>query len=284
MYVAVENRLGLGESLLFETPRGATVKHRPAAGRELGGELYRPVVHLPASRLPSALGRPKTTAFFCPCHNGVFSPDGTGIGGPPGDAGQSLPRYPLKVEGRLALHRSRSRRDSPWAPGVSASPTPGPSAPGMIPACCPWWQRRPRTAAARWSPEMATPFAACRQWFQDRIPVSGEDFRELTNEPIPNHIKRWWFCPRRHAGLPLRGAGGDRHHAGLLLPAGPRDSVRLGALHHRRGGVWLAYPRHPQMGCHLHDRRCDLAPNAGPISPAPTASRGKSTGWWACAC
>ncbi len=39
--------------------------------------------------------------FFCPCHNGVFDPEGRGIGGPPGDAGQSLPRFPLKVEGGL---------------------------------------------------------------------------------------------------------------------------------------------------------------------------------------
>ena len=31
-------------------------------------------------------------------------------------------------------------------------------------------------------------------WFQDRIPVSGEDLRELTNEPVPNHLKRWWFA------------------------------------------------------------------------------------------
>jgi Rieske Fe-S protein len=36
--------------------------------------------------------------FFCPCHNGVFDPSGTAIAGPPGDAGQFLPRYDLKVE------------------------------------------------------------------------------------------------------------------------------------------------------------------------------------------
>jgi Rieske Fe-S protein len=41
--------------------------------------------------------------FFCPCHNGVFDPSGRGIGGPPGDAGQSLPRYELRVE-RDLLH------------------------------------------------------------------------------------------------------------------------------------------------------------------------------------
>jgi Rieske Fe-S protein len=36
--------------------------------------------------------------FYCPCHNGTFDPTGKGTGGPPGDAGQSLPRYPLRVE------------------------------------------------------------------------------------------------------------------------------------------------------------------------------------------
>lgn len=41
--------------------------------------------------------------FFCPCHNGVFDPSGKAIAGPPGEAGQSLPRYSLKVE-RGLLH------------------------------------------------------------------------------------------------------------------------------------------------------------------------------------
>ena len=31
-------------------------------------------------------------------------------------------------------------------------------------------------------------------WFQERLPVSGEQIRELTNEPVPNHMKHWWFC------------------------------------------------------------------------------------------
>lgn len=39
--------------------------------------------------------------FFCPCHNGVFDPDGVGTEGPPAKAGQSLPRYPLRVEDRM---------------------------------------------------------------------------------------------------------------------------------------------------------------------------------------
>jgi quinol-cytochrome oxidoreductase complex cytochrome b subunit len=32
------------------------------------------------------------------------------------------------------------------------------------------------------------------QWIRERVPVSGEQLRELTNEPVPNHLKRWWFA------------------------------------------------------------------------------------------
>lgn len=41
---------------------------------------------------------PQNNRFFCPCHNGVFDPAGNAIAGPPFQAGQSLSRYPLKVE------------------------------------------------------------------------------------------------------------------------------------------------------------------------------------------
>jgi len=40
----------------------------------------------------------QNSRFFCPCHNGVFDPSGKATGGPPGEAGQSLGRYALKVE------------------------------------------------------------------------------------------------------------------------------------------------------------------------------------------
>ncbi len=33
-----------------------------------------------------------------------------------------------------------------------------------------------------------------RHWFGERLDVSGEDLRWLTNEPVPNHMKRWWFA------------------------------------------------------------------------------------------
>jgi len=44
---------------------------------------------------------PQNDRYFCPCHNGTFDPDGTATGGPPGEAGQDLPRYPLRVENGL---------------------------------------------------------------------------------------------------------------------------------------------------------------------------------------
>jgi quinol-cytochrome oxidoreductase complex cytochrome b subunit len=32
------------------------------------------------------------------------------------------------------------------------------------------------------------------QWLSTRVPIGGDQLRELTNEPVPNHLKRWWFC------------------------------------------------------------------------------------------
>ncbi|MEK7487407.1 MAG: cytochrome b N-terminal domain-containing protein [Planctomycetota bacterium] len=31
-------------------------------------------------------------------------------------------------------------------------------------------------------------------WFAERLPISKAQIREFTNEPVPNHMKRWWFC------------------------------------------------------------------------------------------
>jgi quinol-cytochrome oxidoreductase complex cytochrome b subunit len=31
-------------------------------------------------------------------------------------------------------------------------------------------------------------------WIHERVPVSTEQLAALTNEPVPNHLKRWWFC------------------------------------------------------------------------------------------
>jgi nitrite reductase/ring-hydroxylating ferredoxin subunit len=44
---------------------------------------------------------PHNARFFCPCHNGVFDAEGKATSGPPADAGQRLPPYPLLVENGL---------------------------------------------------------------------------------------------------------------------------------------------------------------------------------------
>lgn len=31
-------------------------------------------------------------------------------------------------------------------------------------------------------------------WVQERLPVDPNSFRELTNEPVPNHLKHWWWA------------------------------------------------------------------------------------------
>ena len=33
-----------------------------------------------------------------------------------------------------------------------------------------------------------------KQWLAERIPINTIQLRELTNEPVPNHLKRWWFA------------------------------------------------------------------------------------------
>ena len=35
---------------------------------------------------------------------------------------------------------------------------------------------------------------ALSAWLAQRIPIRAGELRELTNEPVPNHLKRWWFC------------------------------------------------------------------------------------------
>lgn len=36
--------------------------------------------------------------------------------------------------------------------------------------------------------------ASIAAWFRERVPIGGKELRELTNEPVPNHLKRWWWC------------------------------------------------------------------------------------------
>lgn len=36
--------------------------------------------------------------------------------------------------------------------------------------------------------------SSLRSWFKDRVPLSLMQVKEMTNEPVPVHMKRWWWC------------------------------------------------------------------------------------------
>jgi len=102
VFLATLDRLAVGESLVFRSPAGERVtlaRRGPGATPEDFIALSSTCPHLGCQ----VHWEPQNTRFFCPCHNGIFEPSGKAIGGPPGEAGQSLPRYELKVENGL-LH------------------------------------------------------------------------------------------------------------------------------------------------------------------------------------
>ncbi len=35
---------------------------------------------------------------------------------------------------------------------------------------------------------------AIKRWFSERLPISQAQLAELTNEPVPSHLRHWWFC------------------------------------------------------------------------------------------
>jgi len=100
MYVARVADIAVGGSLSYSTPGG----ERVAIARQGQGGSVEDFVAL-SSTCPH-LGcqvhwESQHSRFFCPCHNGTFDKSGKGTGGPPGEARQSLPRFPLKVDGGL---------------------------------------------------------------------------------------------------------------------------------------------------------------------------------------
>ena len=101
-FVAEVETIDVGQSLLYQAPAGETINIARQSREGGSGDfiaLSSTCPHLGCQvRWESQNNR-----FFCPCHNGVFDPGGKGIGGPPGEAGQSLAQYSLKVEGGL-LH------------------------------------------------------------------------------------------------------------------------------------------------------------------------------------
>jgi len=97
LFVARVSDMQVGNTLLYQTPDGRTVN----ITRRSTGTAADDFIAL-SSTCPH-LGcqvrwEPQNNRYFCPCHNGTFDPGGKATGGPPGDAGQSLPRYALRVD------------------------------------------------------------------------------------------------------------------------------------------------------------------------------------------
>ncbi len=93
LYVAPATELDPGESLVFESPVGVKL----TIARRLGGnESADPAEQFIAlSSICPHLGcrvhwEPHNKRFFCPCHNGVFDPEGKPVSGPPKSAEQEL--------------------------------------------------------------------------------------------------------------------------------------------------------------------------------------------------
>ncbi|MGQ4807578.1 Cytochrome b6-f complex iron-sulfur subunit [Candidatus Entotheonellaceae bacterium PAL068K] len=100
MFVTESDRVRVGDNLRYQAPSGERINitRQGRAGRANDFiALSSTCPHLGCQ----VHWEPQRDRFFCPCHNGVFDPAGQGISGPPGNAGQSLSRYSLKLEQRL---------------------------------------------------------------------------------------------------------------------------------------------------------------------------------------
>ncbi|MCH7685447.1 MAG: ubiquinol-cytochrome c reductase iron-sulfur subunit [Planctomycetes bacterium] len=89
-----------GQSLLYQAPAGqriAVTRLQAAGTADDFIALSSVCPHLGCQ----VHWESQNNRFFCPCHNGAFDESGNPIAGPPKDAGQSLSRYPLKVENGL---------------------------------------------------------------------------------------------------------------------------------------------------------------------------------------
>ncbi len=97
MFVGTTGQLEIGESKTIRTPDGETF-----VMARTGEKSFRVLsdvcphlgckVHWVASE----------NHFFCPCHMGVFDPDGKATAGPPAEAGQNLTQLETRVtEGKV---------------------------------------------------------------------------------------------------------------------------------------------------------------------------------------
>jgi Rieske Fe-S protein len=131
MFVASLGDLKVGDSFVYRTPGGSTVN----IARMTDAKDASSCVAL-SSTCPH-LGcqvhwEPGNNRFFCPCHNGTFDPSGKATGGPPGEAGQSLPKFPLEVRDGL-LYIEVPLEELAMGEGEVLQKVAGPPGPGHDP-------------------------------------------------------------------------------------------------------------------------------------------------------
>src|SRR6266545_3388173 len=100
--------------------------------------------------------------------------------------GLPAPRLSRAVGARAAaLHlplppgRLRPRRARPLRPAAAA--------PRSLPGRHRRWSGLPRGRGGRSVKRL-------QEWLHTRVPIDFDRVRDLTNEPIPGHLKRWWFA------------------------------------------------------------------------------------------
>jgi Rieske Fe-S protein len=101
-FVTESDGIKVGESIRYRGPSGETI-NITRRSRDGGADDF-----IALSSTCPHLGcqvrwEQQNNRFFCPCHNGVFDPAGKAIAGPPGEAGQWLPRYEISVENGLLM-------------------------------------------------------------------------------------------------------------------------------------------------------------------------------------
>jgi Rieske Fe-S protein len=112
LFVTDASSVAPGGSLPFESPGGVKVTIKRRAAVDEAGEA-RSEEFVALSSICPHLGcrvhwEGQNNRFFCPCHNGVFDPEGKPVSGPPATAQQSLPQYPLQiVDGGLYIEMPR---------------------------------------------------------------------------------------------------------------------------------------------------------------------------------
>ena len=133
VFVGRVDEFGAGASVSFRAPSGARI----AVARQGTGTSAEDFIAL-SSTCPH-LGcqvhwESHNERFFCPCHNGVFDPSGSAVSGPPAEAGQSLPRYPLRVDaGSLFIEVPTETLSGGGLARVDLGPGSAPPGPGHDP-------------------------------------------------------------------------------------------------------------------------------------------------------